>query len=197
MKQISKLTKFFTIISVISILIGYSVLLYKGYFLNNEIQKQEKKLEILKTEEEKLIKTKANLESQIKKLGNSLIAINKNPDKAKSITDSTITELGVIEDKFIKSEENNVSNAKKYEEDGFKYLLEKKVELAIASFVKSENSYNSYHQVYEIARYLTKNKDVLKNKNSSQWKIVYKKIITEFSWKMPNEYKEKLIKQSN
>ena len=112
MKQISKLTKFFTIISVISILIGYSVLLYKGYFLNNEIQKQEKKLEILKTEEEKLIKTKANLESQIKKLGNSLIAINKNPDKAKSITDSTITELGVIEDKFIKSEENNVSDAK-------------------------------------------------------------------------------------
>ncbi|WP_202704271.1 hypothetical protein, partial [Flavobacterium sp. UGB4466] len=71
-------------------------------------------------------------------------------------------------------------NAEKYELAGFKFLINKDVNAAIESFTESENSYNGFHNVYEIARYLSRNKANLLNKNSAQWKSVYKMIGTEF-----------------
>lgn len=91
-----------------------------------------------------------------------------------------------------KEEDYNVENAKKFEMEGFNYLLSNNVEEAIASFVKSENSYNSYNQVYEIALYLQKNKSKLTDPKSEFWPQVYQKIVEDFSWKMPPDIKERM-----
>ncbi|WP_264530297.1 hypothetical protein [Flavobacterium sp. N502540] len=88
-------------------------------------------------------------------------------------------------------------NAKKHELAGFKFLIDKDVNSAIESFTESENSYNGFHNVYEIGRYLSKNKDNLLNKNATEWKSVYKMIDTKYSWEIPEIYKKEIIKLSN
>lgn len=79
---------------------------------------------------------------------------SKDPNTVKQ-GDQLAKDLGIPTDKnfIITTKENaNLQLAEKYEEDGFQFLLTKDVNSAISSFIKSENSYNGYHQVYEIAQ---------------------------------------------
>lgn len=91
---------------------------------------------------------------------------------------------------------NKASDAASFEAEGFSYLLNKDVENAIKSFRKSEDATNGFHAVYEIARYLSSNKTKLKDINSSFWKEAYKKIVTDYSWEMPSDVKDKLTEYS-
>jgi|GEM_PF-5869237 len=91
---------------------------------------------------------------------------------------------------------NVFSSAELYEENGFSYLIKKDVSNAIISFRKSENATNGFHMVYEIAKYLNENKSKLMNSNSEFWKTAFKKITTDYSWKMPQDIKEKLHENS-
>jgi hypothetical protein len=91
-----------------------------------------------------------------------------------------------------KKEDANLELAEKYELEGFNYLLQKDVNNAILSFRKSENSYNGFHMVYDIATYLVKNKSKLSDKNSAFWQDAYLIILKDYSWKMPIEIKAKL-----
>lgn len=90
----------------------------------------------------------------------------------------------------------SIESAKKYEEEGFQSLLSKDVNSAISSFIKSENSYNGYHQVYEIVRYLTKNKEKLSEKDSNFWKETYVKVMSDYSLKMPEQFKYRFQEQA-
>jgi hypothetical protein len=83
-----------------------------------------------------------------------------------------------------------------WEAQGFSYLVQRDVENAIAAFAKSENAINGFHSVYEIGRYLTENKSRLLDSNSEFWKTAYKKIATDYSWKMPAATKISLIEHS-
>ncbi len=51
----------------------------------------------------------------------------------------------------------NEASAKQYEQEGYKALIDGDIEKAISAFTASENAYNGYHQVYELARYLRTN----------------------------------------
>jgi hypothetical protein len=86
------------------------------------------------------------------------------------------------------------SLAEKYEQQGFASLLNKDVENAIIAFRNSEQSYNGYHQVYEIANYLNENKSKLKDSNSEYWNEAFRTISTKYSWKMPLDIKNRLLK---
>ena len=59
-------------------------------------------------------------------------------------------------------------------------------------FGKSENAYKGYHQVYDIKQYLLQNKVSLLQEDSNYWTVAYKKILSDFDWKMPENYKKKL-----
>ncbi|MEN2401648.1 hypothetical protein GKZ90_0017795 [Flavobacterium sp. MC2016-06] len=112
-----------------------------------------------------------------------------------SLTENTsIKKIEVL--KFIKSNVIQSDLAKKFEDEGFLYLLNKDVNNAIDSFTKSENSYNGYHMVYDIAIYLNKNKDQLSSNNSENWKSVYNTILSKYNWKIPEKYISKLKEQS-
>lgn len=86
----------------------------------------------------------------------------------------------------------NVTAARDWESKGFDYLLKKDVANAINSFNNSESSYNAYHQVFEIARYLSENKIQLASNSSPFWKQAYQKISTSFSYGMPEQIKSKM-----
>jgi hypothetical protein len=82
--------------------------------------------------------------------------------------------------------------ARDLETKGFDYLLKKDLANAINSFISSENAYNKYHQVYEIANYLTANKAKLGDSSSPFWKEAYFTIYTSFSFGMPEAVKAKM-----
>lgn len=83
--------------------------------------------------------------------------------------------------------------ARAWEEKGFFYLRKRDVTNAIYAFKQSEAAYNQYHQVYEIAKYLDSQKELLYEINSPHWETVSKKIATSYSWKMPKEVKDALL----
>jgi hypothetical protein len=82
---------------------------------------------------------------------------------------------------------NNYELALKNELEGFNYLLEKNIEDAISAFSRSENAYNSFHQVYEIAKYLKDKKDLIRD--DKFWQRTYRDLIENYSWKMPDSIK--------
>lgn len=90
----------------------------------------------------------------------------------------------------------NAKAALEWELKGFKALLNKEIDSAILAFENSENSYNSFHQVYEIALYLKRYQTILQDPNSPQWKEVYLTLISEYSWKMPSDIKRLIAKKS-
>jgi len=89
---------------------------------------------------------------------------------------------------------NNYELALKNELEGFNYLLEKNIEDAISAFSRSENAYNSFHQVYEIAKYLKDKKDLIRD--DKFWQRTYRDLIENYSWKMPDSIKSEFEKRN-
>lgn len=87
---------------------------------------------------------------------------------------------------------SNYEAAKTWENLGFQYLIEKNIRDAIDAFEKAEKAQNSYHQVYEIARYLRTENSKVKDSEKIDWPNIYKTILNEYSWKMPEEIKTEL-----
>lgn len=103
-------------------------------------------------------------------------------------------QLAPYEKKLVKTSDSN--SAESWEEKGFIYLLNHDVENAITAFRNSENASNSYHQVYEIARYLTENRTKLADSNSEFWKTALRKITSDYSWGMSADTKNLLLQNS-
>ena len=100
----------------------------------------------------------------------------------------------VIHDKKVQINGTLKSNKKydlalDYESMGFECLLNKDIMCAIDNFKLSEQSYNGFHQVYEIYVYL------LRNKSNPQWDIIYNDVLTRYSWKMSPEVKNRFKNQ--
>ena len=100
----------------------------------------------------------------------------------------------IIHDKKVQINGTLKSNKKydlalDYESMGFECLLNKDIMCAIDNFKLSEESYNGFHQVYEIYVYL------LRNKSNPNWGIIYNDILTRYSWKMSPEVKNRFKNQ--
>lgn len=87
---------------------------------------------------------------------------------------------------------NDFEAAINWEKKGFQNLINKNLDQAISAFENSENSYNSFHQVYEIASYLKQKRKSGETIDDRFWQIIYKEILANFSWKMPNDAKQKM-----
>lgn len=79
-----------------------------------------------------------------------------------------------------------------WERIGFENLINGNLDDAIAAFQKSESAYNSFHQVYEIGRFLRKEKETNRVQNDEFWQVLYKTLLKEYSWKMPADIKKQL-----
>lgn len=81
---------------------------------------------------------------------------------------------------------NKVTKALLFENKGFQALLDKDIDSAIKAFDQSENTYNGFHNVYDIANYL---KEVKRTRKAAiDWKTIYTTIKEKYSWGMPIEY---------
>lgn len=181
------------IIGIALTLIGFFYLTYKTNNLNDRKKSLVEDINELES-------IKAGLTKELKKSD----TIIKRQDKIieKSSDPATVEEGKELKRQLIEpnsvfftvteKDDNNIDNAKKFESEGFDFLLSKDVEQAISSFIKSENSYNSYHQVYGIAKYLKKNKNKLTDSNSVFWTEAYQNILIDYSWKMPTSTKKKI-----
>jgi len=174
MDQISKHSRLFSIIAIILSIFGYSFLIYNGHKLEKDIIK--KKQEINNLEQTRLEKI-------------------EEIHKYEEILSDSVSEKNTVSDiivelpkpKYIIVNTKNQSRAKKYESLGFENLSNRDVELAIANFDNSEQSCNGYNSVFEISRLLKKNKDKLIDANSDYWNVIYKKILSDYSWKLSDE----------
>ncbi|KQS92217.1 hypothetical protein [Chryseobacterium sp. Leaf394] len=75
---------------------------------------------------------------------------------------------------FSKSTDKNLQLASQYEDLGFNSLLSRDLNNAIVYFTLSENNYNSYHNVYDIAKLLKDNQEKIISQ-PEYWTDVYKK----------------------
>lgn len=91
------------------------------------------------------------------------------------------------------SEIKNYEMAKNLQNQGFDLLLKKDIANAIKSFIGSENAYNGFNNVYEISRYLKKNKSTLQDEKSELWKSIYMKIASDYSAGMSKETKSAFL----
>ena len=195
MKPINKHIKLFTLIGITATIIGYIFLIYQGYTLNNDIivkRGEINKLELLKVEKVK----------ELAELENKIIEITSTSNDTNTVKQGMelAIERGIpIENHFkpTSQKESSLENAEKYEKLGFEALLNKDISASIEAFIKSENSSNGYHSVYDIAKYLIKNQAKLSDKNSDYWGIAYKTISSRYNWKMPVEYKSKFKESVN
>ena len=195
MEIINKNAKLFIPIGVIATIIGYLLLLYKGYNLDKDItikQTQAKALDSiiskLKEDSVGLSKNNSQLKEKIKQTDSTIASASKESNSVEQLR----KKLGIPTDTyFIETSKSNTSveNAAKYEANGFKNLLDEKIDEAISSFTKSENSYNGYHQVYDITKYLIKKKGQMAEDNSTFWKTIYQEILSDYSWGMPERLK--------
>lgn len=101
----------------------------------------------------------------------------------------------IIHPEIILPSNTNTSfeEALRWEEEGFAFLLDKDVNNAILAFRNSENTYNRFHSVYDIAQYLSQNRRRLSSPDAPFWNTAFRKIADDFSWKMPDEVKEQLL----
>ncbi|SEE21149.1 hypothetical protein SAMN04487765_1775 [Tenacibaculum sp. MAR_2010_89] len=105
---------------------------------------------------------------------------------------SKIEGTGVISPIITKLNPQNFKLALQKELEGFSLLIDKDIEGAILAFSESENAYNSFHQVYEIEKYLKSKLQSEEVKSDEFWKIIYKDLLEKYSWKMPKIIKFKL-----
>lgn len=194
MNDFNKSLRILPIIGITITIIGYLYLTYQTFSLN------ERK-NVLKNEIIELEKIKQRLTNEAK-TKDTIISIQE--DIISKSSDTTTVKKGVqLKVKFSEpisshftitnKKDTNLELAKKYELEGFNFLLQRDVNNAILSFRKSENSYNGFHMVYDIAFFLNKNKAKLSDTNSEFWDEVYQVVLSDYSWKMPDEIKEKLM----
>ena len=86
--------------------------------------------------------------------------------------------------------------AQGWELRGFDALVARDVDTAIDSFSQAESTQPQYHNVAEIKRLLVSKRDALKDSKSAEWKPTYLKILSDYSWGMPPNAREKLKAQT-
>lgn len=202
--------KTFTVIAVILSLVGYSFLFIQGQRLQSEneakkaeisksnsrikalgveIEKEEEELDSLRKEKAELIETR---DAFIQVIADS--KDEKTLEQGKEIVEKKRITTGKF---FVVTNAKNKSykDALEYERIGFEELTKKNLDAALEAFIKSENSYNSFHQVYEIANYLRAKKKQQARQDEAFWQEVYSKVYNDFDYKMSDDFKRRFRKE--
>lgn len=87
----------------------------------------------------------------------------------------------------------DAASAAFWEQQGFDALAKKDAKAAIEAFRKTEESYNGYHNAYELTRYLQQN-EALHTNDTAAWNKAAKHIVVNYAWGMPKGTREKLLK---
>ncbi|MDH4472467.1 MAG: hypothetical protein QE487_07645 [Fluviicola sp.] len=198
------------IIGLTSIIVGYIYIMITGMRLDTDLKAKESELaekQAACDNLDRLIAKKNEAYRLLQETNESVVEIaSQNSPGSASEIDSVIEinqqEIYNLEKETTLSftvtprKERDLDKAKEWEEKGFSFLKEKNIEQAIDAFKNSENAYNGFHNVYDITLYLEKNKAKLADPNSEEWEILYAKMVSDFSYKMPQHIKTDLRSRS-
>jgi hypothetical protein len=100
----------------------------------------------------------------------------------------------IVNDNKLKLQLGNskADRAKKLENQAFDFLFEKNVSAALQKFEECDKIFPTYNNVYDIGRLLRREKQKLLDKNSTVWIEIYRTILKDFPWKLPQEIIESL-----
>ncbi len=112
------------------------------------------------------------------------------PERSDSINEDNRIQLQVDNNKIIPT--NKAEKAEDLESQAFSFLFAKDLENAMRKFSECENTFPTYHSVYDILRLLNREKQNLSVDNDTQWKAVYFQILNDYSWKLSRDILEKL-----
>lgn len=83
-------------------------------------------------------------------------------------------------------------SAHSYEISGFNDLINKNLNSSIDNFEQANRIKPGLHNCWEIYQYLKSNKTSLLDNDSEKWNELYKKILKDWSWGLPNNIKFEL-----
>ena len=137
---------------------------------------------------------KARIDSDLK--NGNIIAANETLAAAQSIGGDSADQIvqSVTQDQSknetIQKFRSKLQIAAQHERAGFESLLAGKYDDAIVSFQASEDAYNTYHQVYELARLLRSRKKDLNDE--SRRKEMLQLIVDRYSYGAPSDLLDQL-----
>ncbi len=115
----------------------------------------------------------------------SLKEVEKKIENLEQSAKETSTNLDKSESPATSAFRGNLATAKLKEREGFQYLIDGNYDAAIDSFQKSEESFHTYNNVYDIAELLKDNRSKLNDPAGK--KEVFKTIATKHSWRAPQD----------
>lgn len=78
-----------------------------------------------------------------------------------------------------------------FERAGFEAILDRDFEAALEAFSEARRTWSTYHNVAEIQRHLAKLKKKGTPIDEAKWAAIDRAILTEFSWGMPPDLRER------
>ena len=87
---------------------------------------------------------------------------------------------------------NDYESALHWEKTGFESIINKRLDQAITAFENAELSYNSFHQAYEISRFLKNKRNSGEVQNDIFWQEIFQTVLSDYSWKMPEASRVRL-----
>jgi hypothetical protein len=109
--------------------------------------------------------------------------VQKKISNLEQTTQATVENLDQSESPATTDFRGKLAMAKEKERAGFQNLIDGNYDAAIQAFQESENSFNSYHNAYDIAKLLRENKTRLDD--PAVKKAVFKTIVTKHAYGAP------------
>ena len=177
-----------TKIQLIIFLVMMIASVFTTLYFYSQLKKTKSDLEIknthLEAAQEDISSLNDSLETQQVLLAHLLDSINNIYVKDEAVKKRVSNAIG-----------KDYKSAISFEREGFQLILNNEFEKAIEVFGASEKAYPSFHQVYEINRFLKKNRNLFNTPRGQ--KIIKRKIIKDFSWKAPSDLLEQLKSQTS
>jgi ATP-dependent 26S proteasome regulatory subunit len=213
----SKRAAWFTLAGVLIVVASLLFSFFQLSHLNNEIDEKmtesgeldkkldEKRLE-LEVKNQQLSEARTDRDEKEKDLAVVIESIpqtalkqtvDKNPE-IKQIIEQVKEIKPVIKPKSTPdrpAQSNDKKIALDKEREGFQALIAGNYDRSIAAFQASENAYNSYHNVYDLARLLRKNKSQMDN--PAKRKEVFQTIVKKHSYGAPSDLWQQVVSIAN
>ncbi|ALU45370.1 hypothetical protein [Pseudoalteromonas rubra] len=136
----------------------------------------------------------SNYEAQIAQLKKDIEASQEPATLLKKVDGIQVNlakQLSSVKQTVLLTETPTVPNRKaqvdQYERAGFNAILARDVSEALSQFSAAQAIWPDYHNVSEIKRLLSKQKNQLQDSQNTAWQAVFDTVLTQYSWGMPDD----------
>lgn len=136
----------------------------------------------------------SNYEAQIAQLKKDIEASQEPATLLKKVDGIQVNlakQLSSVKQTVLLTETPSVPNRKaqvdQYERAGFNAILARDISEALSQFSAAQAIWPDYHNVSEIKRLLSKQKNQLHDSENTAWQAVFDTVLTQYSWGMPDD----------